>query len=615
MPGPVNGVNLPDGAMDWSGGVDSVVVPTMASPSNPNGLQRNQLAWLDNGTVRDGGISPRGGFTLLDSVHNSNGIWQGGIVYDPGVNANPYLLIAISGHIYSVIPGPPVVVTDLSAAFGLFMPATWTELFFFVQAEQFVVIQVGDFTTLPLFWDGATLTRSIGITNTAVAPGTPGVNEIPAGGSMDYFGGRIWYTIGRAANAGDIVSGPSGTLAYRFIDSVLNVTENPLVVGGDGFLVPTQSGNIRAIFHNANINATLGQGNLFIGTRKVIYSLSVPVTRADWIAATNNNQPLMTVVQLVNGPVNDKSIVQVNGDCYYQALEPSIRSLLSSLRYWNQPGNIEISNQENRLLQFNDRSLLRFGTGIEFGNRLLESALPRQTPQGVVHDALAPLDFVPMSTFGGQLIPIWEGMYEPPPVFQLFTGDYGGRQRGFSISQSSIDQSFQLWELTEFQQFDANSSTSNARIKWYTEFPAFTWGDEFRLKQLTSAELWVDRILGTVIFKMQYRPDGETCWIDWHQWKVCSAQSSCEDVHNPVCYPLKPYFESYRQTMTLPKPPTQCETASRRPSDWGYQFQTRLFVTGFCRIRGLILYADLKDRQLYASNVCGDMFQCPPIQT
>lgn len=597
--------------MDWSGGVDSVRVPTMQSESNPGGLQRNQLAWLDNGTVRDGGITPRGGCTLLGPVHNSSGLWQGGFLYEPN-GADPYLVIAISGHIYKVTTDDPPAITDLTPTAALQMPAGWTELYHFCQAEQFLVIQVGDFTTLPLFWDGSTMRRSIGITNTAVAPGTPGVNEIPAGGSMDYFMGRLWYAIGRQANAGDIVGGPSGTAAYRFKDSVLNVTENPLVIGGDGFTVPTQAGNIRAIFHNANLNTALGQGTLFLGTRRAIYSLNVPVTRTDWIAATNNNQPLMTVVQLINGPVNDKSVVQVNGDVYYQSLEPAIRSLLASLRYWNQPGNIEISNQENRVLQFNNRALIRFGSGIEYGNRLLETALPRQTTQGVVHDAVLPLDFVPMSTFGANQQPIWEGMYEIPAVFQMFTADYGGLQRAFSISQSAVDQTFELWELSEFNKFDSNRFDDSARIGLYAELPAFTWGDSFRLKELTCAELWVDRVYGTVMFKMDYRPDGEACWIPWHTWKICSAKNSCEDVHNPVCYPIKPFFEGYRATMTLPKPPAQCEQAQRRISTWGYQFQVRLTIKGFCRVRGLLLYADMKDRQLYENNVCGQAFLCSP---
>jgi hypothetical protein len=610
MPGPINGVAKPDGSIDWSGGVDSTLVPTIQSQANPNGLKRNQLAWLDNATVRDGGITPRGGYGFMGSILGPNGLFQGQFLYDP-IGLNPYLMMAISGNIYRVFVDPSFAVQNLSAIFKLTLPTTQDQ-YFFVQAEQFLVIQAGDNVTLPLIWDGNILRRSKGITNTAVAPGTPGVNEIPAATCMDYFMGRLWYATGRTVNAGDIVQGPSGTAAYQFNDAVLNVTENPLVLGGDGFTVPTQAGNIRALFHNANLNTALGQGNLFVGTRRAVYSLNVPVTRADWIAASNTNQPLMTVVQLVNGPVNDRSVVPVNGDIYYQSLEPGVRSLFSTLRYFNQPGNIQISAEENRVLQFDDRSLLRFATGMEFGSRLYQSALPKQIPQGVVHQALMPLDFIPMSNFVTQQQPIWEGMTEGLQILQLASGDYGGRERAFATCVSAIDSSFVLYEMSEFAQRDSNPLDNAARIQWYGEFPAFTWGDEFQFKKLVGAELWVDRIAGTVVFNLEYRPDGETCWLPWHKWQVCSATNSCEDVHNPICYPITPFGEGYRATMTLPVPPTQCEQANRRPSNWGYQFQPKLTVRGFCRLRGLLLYAEMQDRKLYESNVCGSMFQCPP---
>lgn len=589
--------------MDWSGGVDSLRVTTIQSQLNPTGLSRNQLAWLDNATVRDGGITPRGGYNQLGTVSSANGFYQGEFMYDP-FNSDPYLIIAISGHILKVTITPSFSVTDLSTNPALRMPTTQDQLFF-CQAEQFLVIQAGDFTTLPLFYDGVSLRRSKGITNNAVAPGTPGVNEIPAGGPMDYYLGRLWYSGGRVGNAGDMVKGPSGTATYQFNDAVLNVTENPLVLGGDGFSLPAQAGNIRAIFHNANLNSQLGQGNLFFGTRRSIFSLSVPVTRADWIAATNSNQPLMTVVQLVNGPVNDRSVVQVNGDVYYQSLEPSVRSLLSTLRYWNQPGNIEISAQENRILQFNDRSLLRFGFGFEFGSRLFQSALPKQMPQGVVHQALMPLDFLPMSTFGGNQSPVWEGMNEGLLMLQGQTGDFGGQQRAFLTTVSEQDSTIRLFEATEFGQFDVTpQAPDGARIDWYSEFPAFTWGDPFLLKQLMSAELWVDRIYGDVIFTMEYRPDGSTCWFPWHKWRACSARNSCEDVANPICYPLTVFGEGNRQTMTLPKPPGACQTQNSRPSDVGYQFQPRLTIKGYCRVRGLMLHAEAKERALYQAIVC-----------
>ena len=49
-------VTITDGSLSFSSGVDSIKVTTIASARNPQGLGRDQLAWLINGTVRDGGI-------------------------------------------------------------------------------------------------------------------------------------------------------------------------------------------------------------------------------------------------------------------------------------------------------------------------------------------------------------------------------------------------------------------------------------------------------------------------------------------------------------------------------------------------------------------------------
>src|SRR5262245_22121646 len=427
-------VTISDGSLDFSGGVNSIKVTTIQSASNPDGLARNELAWLNNATVRDGGILQRTGWKLNGRVFNqTNFLYQGGFLYQP-LEGVPYLMLSISGHIWKVDVDFISAPIDLSAQFHLTNNPNALKAYF-EQAEEFLIIQSGDNVTLPLFWDGKTLRRSKGINSAAVTPGQGGINEIPAATAMDYYMGRLWYAQFRQYAAGDIVGGASGTNVaptfYNFRDALLNVTENPLVIGGDGFIVPTQSGNIRALKHSANLDTALGQGQLFIFTVRTVYALNVPVTRNDWIAANNNNQPLQTVVQLVNGSVNDIGVVAVNGDLYYQSLEPAIRSLISAVRYFNQAGNLAISSNEERLLQFNDRALMFASGGIEFNNRLLECVLPVQRAQGVVHQAIAPLDFTPISNFGSTLEPVWEGMYEGLDIFQPFSIDFGGLQRAF----------------------------------------------------------------------------------------------------------------------------------------------------------------------------------------
>lgn len=593
-------VTLFDGSSSFEGGVNSIKVTTIQSARTPNGLARNELAWLVNATVRDGGITQRTGWQPRGTIQPGKSIYQGASVYEPD-SANPYIVALIGGNTYKVDPdflSQPINLTAAFASTG--MPASEPQAYF-CQGEKYLVIQAGDNVTKPLFWDGTTLRRSKGITNTAVAPGTPGINEIPAATAMAYYQGRLWYAQQRQVSAGDIVGGPSGTAGNQFRDAILNVTENPLVVGGDGFTVPSNAGNIRGLSFLATLDTTLGQGNLMVFTRKSIYSLYVPITRANWIAANSSNAPLMTIVQITNGSVNDRSIVSVNGDLFYQSLEPSIRSLISALRYFQQWANPPTSSNENRILEFVDRGLMHFSSGIEFDNRLLQLTLPTQKPQGVIHQAVLPLDFTPLSTLQKQLPPTWEGHYEGLDFLHLLQMDFGGRQRAFGIVLSRLDQSIQLWELTNAERFENGDN----RVEWQIEFPAYTWGDETKLKKLVGAELWIDSIYGTVEFTLEYRPDSDVCWKPWKSWKVCSAKNSCEDVKNPVCYPLTGYGESYRSTQTIPNPPDEnCESATGRPAYIAYQIQPRLTVKGWCRIRSITLFGDPVERQLYDNQVC-----------
>ena len=606
-----------DGSADFSGGVDSIKVTAIQSSLNPNGLARNQLAWLTNGSVRDGGITPRAGWQPIGGIHDGSALFQGSAVYTPTVG-DPYFIALIGGIVYSVTAATPPVVTNLSAQFatlldGLMMPVNQVQAFF-CQAEQFMIIQSGDLVTLPLFWDGLTLRRSNGIIGAGNIPGPYPVelNELPAGGPMVYYQGRVW--IGqwnaklRVYCAGDIVGNQSsGTYAYDYTDSVLKVTECPLATGGDGFTIPSQGGDIRALAYSANLDATLGQGTLFIFTRKQIYSLTVPVTRADWIATTGANMPVQQVVQITNGSVNDRSIVASNGDLFFQTLAPSIASLSMCLRYFQQWGNTPISANENRIQQYSDRSLLHFTSGIQFDNRLLMTTLPKLTPQGVVFPAIIPLDFTPISSFGKTSSPAWGGHYEGLQWLQLQTADFGGLERAFGFTVSDADSTIQLWELSQADQFENGDN----RINMVIESPSFDWGKPFELKKLVSLELWFDRLYGTVDFQVFYVPDQYPCPQAWATFTECAARNAQEDGSsnaNPLGYPIvNNYQQQYRATKVLPLPPGgTCNPATGRPFNISYSFQIIIQVTGFCRIRGLLLKALPVEKGLYTG-----LINCP----
>lgn len=587
-----NGERLIDGQFDWSSGIDSSRPTTIAGPQNPHGLKRTQLAFLNNGTVRGGGILTRTGQTPRVQGAAWSGLYNGGWMYQPS-DTEPYLILGVGGKIWKV-DLITYALTDLSAAFGKSLPAN-EPLYHFTQgsdyatAKEILIIQAGDLVTKPLFWNNVALTQSNGF----IGVGNP-ANQIPPATAMDYYMNRLWYARGKTYIAGDI-TGPG--------KSILSTTENPMALAGDGLSVPSSAGNIRMLAHTAELDTTLGQGRLLIGTTKSIYRCNVPVTRDDWSDPNfANKQPLQTVAQIRYGPVGDRSDVVVNGDLFYQTLEPGIRSLTYSLRYFQQWGNTPISRNENRVLRFNDRSLLRYSSGIEFSNRLLQTALPVQTPVGVAHRGILPLDFDLISTLEEKLPPAWEGLLQGVNVLQLFEGDFGGLQRAFAAVVSKNNE-IEIWELTSDQRFDAG----DRRIEMVIETPSFTFGDINKLKELDSAVLWIDKMLGKVEFEAYYRPDQYPCWFPWHRWSECTAKDCTEDIDNPCLpsdYPNQPYCESFRPNMALPKPVPGCVKQSGQPSTWGNMFQVKLVIKGWCRVRGLMVFANDKGRTPYQGLVC-----------
>ena len=304
----------------------------------------------------------------------------------------------------------------------------------------------------------------------------------------------------------------------------------------------------------------------------------MPTTRTDWINADAQNRPQQTVIQLVNGAVGDRCVVPVNGDLFYQAFEPSIRSLLSAVRNFGdgQWGNTPISQNEERALQFNDRALMRFSSGIEFNNRILMAALPTLAADGinVIHQGILPLDFDTVTNLEEKKKPVWEGIYDGLQILQLFTGDFGGLPRAFAVNISDDDGSINVWELTT----DQRMQNGDNRVTWSVEFPAYTFatsGYEYRLKQLNGGEVWIDKLAGTVEMDFYYRADAEPCWRWWFHHQICAAR--CEDIEGALtAYPCDPCREGYVFTVAFPEPGAVCNQMGVRPTTQGYQFQVKV---------------------------------------
>lgn len=423
------------------------------------------------------------------------------------------------------------------------------------------------------------------------------IGEIPTAEPMVYYMGRLWLALGREYLAGDIVRGPSGTAPYQYRDSILKMTENTYLALGGTFIVPTNAGNIRALAFPANLNTALGEGQLLVFTREQIYSVNVVPTRAAWATLS---EPIQRVAQINFGTTSDRSIVGVNGDLFFQSPD-GIRSFIQAVRDFDQWGDVAISVEEQRAIEGNDRALLRFGSGIDFNNRLLQTCLPYLTDVGVAHHGLMPLNFDLISTLASSLPPAWEGLNEGLAILRVLKGDFGGRQRAFALARGQSG-AIEVWEITDYAQEDENLS-GDSRISWRFETPSYTWSKPFELKELDTLEIWLDRLYGNVEFTVEFRPDQWPCFEPWTKWIECAPRNNCEDcgVLLPCEYPEQIYPMQYRATIVLPKPPTRCATSQSRPLHLGYSFQFRISIKGHCRIRGLMVHAFPKDKQPYLS--------------
>ena len=166
---------------------------------------------------------------------------------------------------------------------------------------------------------------------------------------------------------------------------------------------------------------------------------------------------------------------------------------------------------------------------------------------------------------------------------------------GAASAVAVVDYRMELWEITRDAKFDYNldgdGNPVEERIEWFMETPSYGFNDgsnAAQLKRLEGADLWVDRVSGTVDFTMRYRPDQYPCWNPWHVWQACAEK--CVEINATGCT-VTAFEEQYRPRMILPQPPELSESVVANSMRTGYEFSARLNVVGFCRIKLLRLHA------------------------
>lgn len=591
-----------DGFLELSAGMDAGKAPNL--------IPGNAIAYAINTTVRGGWPMPRPGWKKHNLTFYGNGMdgdseitaQQSQDTFEDGrfQTGDGYTSDQGNGHAISMQGGRvfsvdlrDFSVSEISIPTDL-NPSDLTQAWSW-QAENYFIIQDG--YTKPFIYNGGSARRA---TET----------EIPVGRQGVYYMGRIWIAKGRSYVAGDIVYGSSGTQSLGLRDSILKMTENTFLNEGGAFGVPAKAGDIVGLVPVANINTALGQGELLVFTQNNVFATLVPQDRTTW---KNTSQPLQRMLQLANGAFGQDSIVNVNEDLFYRSND-GIRSLAYSVRNSGQWGNTPISGEVSPILEQDPQEFLKFGSGVNFDNRLLMTVSPGlSVGHRTYHRGLVVLDFDLITGMSGKSPPAWEGIWTGLKFLKVFTVMHDGVERCMAWVLNDSDQ-IELWELTKDAQFDHNG-TEDVRITWSFDTRSMDFGNKFDSNRIFAGDLFIDRLSGNVDFDVDYRPDSYPCYRDWETWSECAKVSLCQEDF-VGCSTLQNFQEQYRPNHQLLQPADDFDPVTQHLFRVGYEFQFRVSITGFCRIKQCRFNAYQTQQAPYGDNVsitgCPSVTCCKP---
>lgn len=433
--------------------------------------------------------------------------------------------------------------------------------------------------------------------------------ELPPGRMGAYGLFRNWLSLvdGKQFLASDASGGSSGTVANNFRDAVLQITENTYLTGGGNFAVPGSIGDIRAMIFTATLDKSLGQGPVAVLTPNTVFSCDAPTDRATWQTVTN---PIVTESLIGNGGLGQNSTIEWNGDTLFRSID-GIRSLLLARRDFDTWGNVPISREVDRIMLMDDRSLLAYGSAIIFDNRMLMTAVPKASTQGVFHQAIIPLNADPISSLTGKSSSVYDPIWTGLNVLQLIKGQFSGVERAFAFCLNTTLNKIELYEIlttppeTTSPVFQSASKFDNGNVPilWTAESAVLLRvlkdKGQFDFCRLIDGELSVDSVVGQATISVYYRPDSYPCWVPWRTWTICAKdpdpQNSTTVNYQPGFYPR----------MGLGEPdPKLCDPFSDRPFREAYFFELKFVIQGYCRIIGCRVKAVTIPQPDFAKPVC-----------
>lgn len=507
-------------------------------------------------------VVPAVGANVVISVTDASRIFAG---YPIQIGGKVYIVVSKSGNnvtatnsndtpAAAIASGTLVVILDVGTPT---LPTVWM-----TQANEYLIIQDGQSSAI--IFDGANSRRA-----------EPALLEVPTGTAMVYneeIGRLVVAVPGNQIAFGDVFDGSNPA-------SILKFEEETILDDGGRFRIPLKFGKVTAMAMTANLDRSNGQGPMIVFAQRGISSFNLPANRDIWTSLTYPTQVNMPIRY---SATSQETVQLVNADLYFRAPD-GFRSLMWALKEFQSPGNVPLSSEMNRILAEDDKELLDRASTMVFDNRLIFTAEPTPSDNGIYHRSLVAMDFDQISRIGLKAPPVYEGSWTSVKVTKLLSGTFNV-ERAFMFSLNAATLENELWELHTETGFD-ESLTAQVRIQSAIELRALDANRPLELKELADLDVWLDQVVGEVVLVSQYKPDDYQCWFNIGSKELCQTFENCEEEE---CKALQVFEDGYRTRISFGQPPDQDEEVDNKPARAGYQHQIRLAWKGQARVRKVL---------------------------
>lgn len=554
------------------GGMDSGRAPKLVKP--------NQCAYAQNVTVRGGLAHNRPRYaqvplTFSDSTTQTwfqAGRFQGAGFYDWG--GTTQLLSSHDGQILGAFIGATGG-GQYQSVIGDGNSTNATAQAWFCQADKYMIVQDG----LNLPWIG----------NSTVWRRAAPTAEVPVGNAMAYGQGRLFVGKGSLFQAGDLVNGPSQV--YQFTETQY------WDEGQGGFAVPLTAGAITGMTFLEVGDTSSGQGDLLVFTKNSVFSVQAGVPRTSWATTPG----MMRVVLQKVGGCGQWCLTDVNGDCFFRSKD-GIRAYRNArleqvtlfMYYTGNWGYTPQSREMNRILAFDDTTLLNFASSTLFKNRLLMTAQPTlitgYNNASAYFNGLVALDFDIVASISQKQPPAYDGFWTDLEILQVISHTMADVERCFVFVRNPTTKNTELWEIIddETDYYDQD----NAPIISVVETRAYNGEKPANRKKLRGGDLSMNNVLAETTVAVEYRADGYQAWVPWHSWKIPACHPIC---YPPNCPPANSpgcLVPGYWFGQRLPMPDATCDPCTLKELRRGYNFQFRITWTGPATLEQFVIFSD-----------------------